>query len=287
MEPEPFLAVAQELIAIPSTADRPDELSRALELVLDLVGPGFVVERFESNGKPSALVYRDPERPEFRVILNAHLDVVPGEPAQFRPRRDGGRLYGRGAHDMKVAALVEAVVFRELADTLPAPIALQLVTDEEVGGRDGTLHQVEQGVTGRFVVIGEQSGLRIVTESKGLIHAYLRADGHSGHSAYQWLGDNAVLKLVESLGRLLARYPVPAGEAWRTTVNVARWEVAARGHPVPARGHRADRPVGRRDRRVPGHVLRAGRDGVGRPGRPAAPGRPGPPRDRGAPAGRP
>ena len=56
MEPEPFLAVAQELIAIPSTADRPDELSRALELVLDLVGPGFVVERFESNGKPSALV---------------------------------------------------------------------------------------------------------------------------------------------------------------------------------------------------------------------------------------
>jgi len=83
VELEPFLSVVEELIAIPSTADRPGELGRALELVLDLVGPGFVVERFESNGKPSALVYRDPERPEFRVILNAHLDVVPAQPAQL------------------------------------------------------------------------------------------------------------------------------------------------------------------------------------------------------------
>jgi len=48
-----------------------------------------------------------------------------------------------------------------------------MVTDEEVGGRDGTLHQLEQGVTGDFVVIGEQSGLRLVTESKGIFNAVL------------------------------------------------------------------------------------------------------------------
>ena len=39
---------------------------------------------------------------------------------------------------MKLSALAEAQVFRELAGHLPYPIALQLVTDEEVGGRDGT-----------------------------------------------------------------------------------------------------------------------------------------------------
>ena len=52
-----FLEVARGLLAIGSTADRPAELHRALEYVLDFVGPGFTVQRFESGGKPSALVY--------------------------------------------------------------------------------------------------------------------------------------------------------------------------------------------------------------------------------------
>ena len=76
---------------------------------------------------------------------------------------------------------------------LPYPLALQLVTDEEVGGRNGTLHQIEQGVRGEFVIIGEHSGLGIVTDSKGMITATLRAAGRSGHSAYPWHGDNEVI----------------------------------------------------------------------------------------------
>src|SRR5215467_11950404 len=224
MDAEVFLARACELLAIPSTSERPGELLRALDYVLDFVGPGFTVERFESGGKPSALIYRGRERRHFRVILNAHLDVVPAPPAQFQPRREGGRLYARGAQDMKVSALVEAQVFRELAGGLPYPLALQLVTDEEVGGRDGTLHQIERGVSGEFVVIGEHSGLRIVTDSKGMVTATLRAAGRSGHSAYPWQGDNALVKLERSLARLLTAYPVPTEEVWRTTVNLARIE---------------------------------------------------------------
>jgi succinyl-diaminopimelate desuccinylase len=224
MEIESFLAVASELLAVPSTADRPDDLHRALGFVIDFVGPGFTVERFESGGKPSALIYLGTERPRFQVILNAHVDVVPAQPDQFRPRREGDRLYARGAQDMKVAALVEAQVFGELARDVRYPLALQLVTDEEVGGHDGTLHQIEQGVSGEFVVIGEHSGLRLVTDSKGMITATLRAVGRGAHSAYPWLGDNALVMLHHSLGNLLAAYPPPAEEAWRTTVNIARIE---------------------------------------------------------------
>ena len=222
MDTEAFLSVARELLAVPSTYDRPADLSRALDLVLGFVGPGFTVERFESNSKPSALVYHGAQRSHFRVILNAHLDVVPASPHQFQPRREGDRLYARGAQDMKLSALAQAQVFRELAGRLPYPIALQLVTDEEVGGRDGTLHQLEQGVRGEFVIIGEHSGLEIVTESKGIISATLRATGHGAHSAYQWLGDNALVKLQRTVASLLARYPVATEEVWRTTVNLAR-----------------------------------------------------------------
>jgi succinyl-diaminopimelate desuccinylase len=222
MDAELFLASACELLAIPSTSEQPGELRRALEYVLDFVGPEFTVERFESGGKPSALVYPGPERREFHVILNAHLDVVPAPSGQFRPYRDGDRLFARGAQDMKLSGLLAAQVFREQAARLPYPVALQLVTDEEVGGRDGTRYQLDHGVRGRFVIVGETSGLQVVNESKGMLVVRLVAEGRNAHAAYPWLGDNALVKLHSSVARLLARYPIPAEEAWRTTVTLAR-----------------------------------------------------------------
>ncbi|GIF26000.1 succinyl-diaminopimelate desuccinylase [Actinoplanes tereljensis] len=224
-----------ELVSIPSTADRPTELRRALDLVLEEAGPGWKVREFESNGKPSALLHAPGQDGPFRVVLNAHLDVVPAPPEQFVPRREGDRLYARGAHDMKAAALVLAGVFRELAADLPYPIALQLVTDEEVGGADGTAHQLAAGVRADFVIIGEQSGLRVVTESKGICHARLTTTGRAAHAAYPWLGHNAVLTLTEAVTRLLNAYPVPGAEAWTTTINVARLDTPNRAYnQVPA-----------------------------------------------------
>ncbi|MEU4237206.1 M20/M25/M40 family metallo-hydrolase [Actinoplanes sp. NPDC026619] len=223
------------LIAIPSTADRPAELQRALDLVVAEAGPGLAVRTFLSNGKPSALLHPPRHPGPFRVILNAHLDVVPAPPSGFVPRLEGDRLHGRGAHDMKAAAIVLTDVFRELAAELPYPIALQLVTDEEVGGADGTAHQLAEGVRADFVIIGEQSNLRVVTESKGICQVRLTTTGRAAHAAYPWLGRNAVLMLTDAVARLLAAYPVPATEAWRTTVNVARLETPNRAYnQVPA-----------------------------------------------------
>jgi acetylornithine deacetylase/succinyl-diaminopimelate desuccinylase-like protein len=86
-----------------------------------------------------------------------------------------------------------------------------------------------------FVVIGEQSALRVVTESKGICHARLATTGRAAHAAYPWLGENALLALTAGIGRLLARYPVPAAEAWTTTVNVARVETPNHAYnQVPA-----------------------------------------------------
>jgi succinyl-diaminopimelate desuccinylase len=76
--------------------------------------------------------------------------------------------------------------------------------------------------TGIPALIGEASGLRIVTECKGVIRARLHAEGRSAHAAYPWLGDNALLKLNRAIAAILAAYPVPAQEEWRATVSLAR-----------------------------------------------------------------
>jgi succinyl-diaminopimelate desuccinylase len=85
------------------------------------------------------------------------------------------------------------------------------------------------------VIIGEQSALRVVTESKGICQARLRATGRAAHAAYPWLGDNALLAVTAAVSRLLARYPVPTAEAWATTVNLARVDTPNRAfNQVPA-----------------------------------------------------
>ena len=270
MDLDAFLTTAGELLTMPSTADRPDELRRALDFVIDFVGPGFTVERFESGGKPSALLHHSPG--PFRVVLNAHLDVVPAEPAQFEPRRVGDRLYARGAQDMKVTALAQAMAFRELAARLPYPLALQLVTDEEVGGRNGTDFQLSHGVSAGFVIIGEHSGLDIVADSKGVLQVRLLAAGRGGHGAYPWLGDNALLMLLRTISRLLEVYPPAAAPAWRTTVNVARIDTTNRAfNQIPARAEAwldirfpAEDPDlgGKTEAEVRDYLLRFGEPGV-------------------------
>jgi succinyl-diaminopimelate desuccinylase len=230
-----FLEAAVGLLSVESVSGRPDELARAVDLVLDFTGPGFTVERFESAGTPSALVYRGAARPAFAVILNAHLDVVPAPAAQFRPYREGDRLYARGAMDMKVAALAQALAFRELAGRVPYPLGLMLVTDEESADPRGTLQQLRKGVTAPFAIIGEGSGLGIATECKGIVRVRLTAEGGSAHSAYPWLGDNALLKLNRTIDAVLAAYPVPDQEVWRATVSVARVDTSNRAwNQVPA-----------------------------------------------------
>ena len=66
------------------------------------------------------------------------------------------------------------------------------------------MHQIQQSVSGEYVIIGEHSGLCIVTDSKGMITATLRTVGRSGHAAYPWRGDNALIKLQASLASQLA-----------------------------------------------------------------------------------
>lgn len=183
---------------------------------------GFGATEYEKEGVKSWLFSQNGfESHRFKVILNAHLDVVPTADEQFRPIVREGKLYGRGAYDMKAAAAVEILVFKELAEQLAYPLGLQLVTDEEVGGFNGTKYQVEQGVRADFVIVGEPTELKIGNKAKGILWLKVVFKGESAHGAYLWQGKNAVWEMERFMEKLKSVYPVPESESWQTTVNVA------------------------------------------------------------------
>lgn len=224
MQIDSYLRSAAELLEIPSTTDNPNELREVTSYMAERLAQheGVTIEHFSQNDKPSMLAYIGNERPNtFDVILNGHLDVVPGREEQYALDRQGDKLYGRGAIDMKLAALVMSDVFTELAGTLPIKLGLQLVTDEEAGGHDGTKVLYDAGIRTKFMIAGEPTGLNICTQLKGLCRLRIKAGGRTAHGAYPWLGENATIKLVDLVNKLLEHYPVPEKEVWRTTVNVS------------------------------------------------------------------
>lgn len=214
----------EQIISVQSTQDRPDDLQAALDIIIDIAEKAnLTVERFSSNGKPSILAYAGKTRPKtFAVLLNGHVDVVPAKPEQYTPHIEGERLYGRGALDMKSAAIVMTEVVAQHAHTLSYPIGLQIVTDEEIGGHNGTRHQLfDKEVSADFMITGEYTKqYGICTEMRGICWATVTFTGTSAHAAYLWEGENAIAPASDYVQSLLAAVPVPESDEWRTTVNI-------------------------------------------------------------------
>jgi acetylornithine deacetylase/succinyl-diaminopimelate desuccinylase len=176
----------------PPGNERPIEA--AVRAALDRWGPEWT-ELEPAPGRMS-LVARlpHPEGPGERptLIINGHLDVVPvardawtRDP--FLPHLDQGRLYGRGAADMKggIAAAICALDVLELAGRSPAcDVVFHLVADEERGGRFGTRALLEQGlIQGDACLVPEPTDLQLCVAERGLFQALVHIHGRPGHGS--------------------------------------------------------------------------------------------------------
>ena len=128
-----------------------------------------------------------------RIVLVGHVDVVPvGDLATWTHdpwagERDGDRLYGRGAVDMKggvasILGAVQALVGAGLADRLEGEILVAIVPSEEDGGQ-GMLAAIRAGVTGDMAVITEPTGLDVVIAHAGAITFKLTVPGRAAHAS--------------------------------------------------------------------------------------------------------
>lgn len=215
-----------EMVKIKSFAQNAEELQYIINVVSGYLS-WWTIEKFEKNGIHSLLIYKQLQRPsKFKIILNGHLDVVPGKENRYTPEIVENKLYGVGALDMKAGVACLISVFNEVADLVTYPLGLQLVTDEEIGGFNGTKYQIESGIVADFVITAEPTNLDIVNKAKGIINMKITAFGVTAHGAYPWNGTNAILEMNNFLTKLQKEFPVPSSQSWVTTINIAHLETA-------------------------------------------------------------
>jgi acetylornithine deacetylase len=196
-----------------------------MDLVAELLGQvGCHVERIETD--PAEFARSDPDWPGQemartdlpvvvgrvgraggrRLLLVGHTDVVPvGDPATWSVDPWGaeirdGRLYGRGAVDMKggcasILAAVRAVVASGAAGQLEGELVAAFVPSEEDGGQ-GMLAAIRAGVTGDMAVIAEPTDLEIVVAHAGALTFRLTVPGRAAHASMRREGVSALDKLM-------------------------------------------------------------------------------------------
>jgi acetylornithine deacetylase len=145
------------------------------------------------------------------VALSGHTDVVPVEGQAwssdpFTLVERGGRLYGRGACDMKgYLACVLAMVPELRARNLATPVHIAFSYDEEVGCTGVRPMVAELGSSlplPRMVLVGEPTGMAVVDAHKGPMRWTVRLTGKAAHSSVPHLGVNAVTYAGRLLGEL-------------------------------------------------------------------------------------
>lgn len=250
---EDMTALAAEMIRIP-TLNPPGQCYREAcdHLAARLAASGFETRLMRAEGAPgdsdrwprwNLVARRDGRRPGPCVHFNGHIDVVEvGRGWTVDPfagvARDG-RLYGRGACDMKgglAAAIAAAEAFVAVRPDFPGAIEVSGTADEESGGYGGVAWLAERGFFDparvHHVIIPEPLNKdRICLGHRGVWWAEIETDGRIAHGSMPFLGDCAVrhmgavlAEMERSLwpalaGRITAAPVVPDG-ARRPTLNV-------------------------------------------------------------------
>jgi acetylornithine deacetylase/succinyl-diaminopimelate desuccinylase-like protein len=137
------------------------------------------------------------------VYLHGHFDVVPVQSAeQLKPRREDGRIVGRGSADMKgglVSMLYGAAAARDLGLLDGSRVVLHLVCDEETGSTMGSGHLRAQRMIDPNAVAmltTEPTGGVVWHANRGAITARVMAKGREAHVGLRHQGDNAFRRLL-------------------------------------------------------------------------------------------
>ena len=212
------LELARALIARRSVT--PDDGGCQSLLAERLKRLGFALEPVESNGVTNLWARRGSSAPV--LCFAGHTDVVPTGPLDqwlsdpFVPTERDGRLYGRGAADMKTSLAAFVTAIEGFLAGHPEPrgsIALLITSDEEGVATDGTVKVVDRlearGERIDYCVVGEPTcvdrlGDMVKNGRRGSLNGKLIVKGLQGHVAYPQLGRNPVHLFAPALAELAA-----------------------------------------------------------------------------------
>lgn len=223
----PAIDILREMIRIPSVnpmgrdVEGPEYLEAGMaDYLVDLFQKaGIHHERIEvAPGRPNVIARIDRPDSDVTILLDAHLDTVPVEGMSvepFEPLEKEGRIYGRGACDVKGPMSAMLSAFLRLAEEKPAKAANVVfsATCDEEAGQIGMADLVELWSNPNrqsdiltapptFAIVAEPTDLEIVVAHRGAVRWKLVTRGRAVHSSRPTEGINAIYRMAKIINCL-------------------------------------------------------------------------------------
>jgi acetylornithine deacetylase/succinyl-diaminopimelate desuccinylase family protein len=228
---EDVLQLLADLVKTPSVCGQENRIAH---YIADWLGKSKLeVEMVDVKpNRPNVVVRLKGKEPGPHVLLNGHMDTV--EPGNgwtrdpFGAEVEDGKMYGRGAFDMKAGLaciLWVAAALREEGLPRRGELMVTAVVDEEAIAR-GTYALVQRNLTKdvEFAMIPEPTNLKVITAHRGRAVFEIEVRGKAAHSGWPEHGVNAIEKaavLVNALPRIRGPHHPTIGDA---TINTLRIE---------------------------------------------------------------
>lgn len=248
-----LVELTADLIRFPTINPPGEDYRPCAEFIGDrLSKKGFAVEYVRAEGAPgdsdtyprvNVIARREGLRPGPCVHFNGHIDVVEVGSGWTVPPFDGlvkdGRVWGRGACDMKGGLASAIIAVEALIDTypdIPGTIEISGTVDEESGGYGGVAYLAERGWFSaprvNHVIIPEPLNVdRVCIGHRGVWWAEIETKGRMAHGSMPFLGDSAIRhmtallerfeqKLYPALAARISDMPVVPDGARQSTMNI-------------------------------------------------------------------
>jgi acetylornithine deacetylase len=198
------------------------EKCRQLGLTLDIweiggeelkLHPAYCCDRDNFDGNPNVVAVLKGTGGGKSIILNGHIDVVPvgnennWKHDPFSGHIENGKLYGRGATDMKGGTVALLMAMESIISTgikLKGDIIFQSVIEEESGGA-GTLAAVLRGYQADGAIIPEPTNMKIFPKQQGSMWFRITVKGRAAHGGTRYEGVSAIeksLKVIKGIQQL-------------------------------------------------------------------------------------
>lgn len=212
------LALTEELIALSSVTPQDNGCQSRLIALLEPLG--FSCETIASGGVTNLWARKGTAQP--LLVFAGHTDVVPTGPLEqwtsppFTPTQRDGKLYGRGAADMKTSIAAMVVAAEEFVAAHPdhkGSIGFLITSDEEGPATDGTVIVCNalkaRGEQLDYCVVGEPTSSGVLGDvikngRRGSMSGRLTVKGIQGHIAYPQLARNPIHQCAPALAELVA-----------------------------------------------------------------------------------
>lgn len=196
----------RQLIAFDTTSENGLNTKACLDWLEQFFSDRFLyTHRVEHGGFESLVATSRPTKTP-KILLQAHLDVVPAPPRLFELKEEDHKYTGRGVFDMKFAIAVYMQLIEGLgADLTQYDFGIMITTDEELGGFNGVKALLDDGFGAEVCVIPDGGDNWCLEKfAKGFYLVEATATGKTAHGSRPWEGENAIEKILQFIETIRA-----------------------------------------------------------------------------------